>query len=105
MYLRLHYTTYNPIDDHSSVSVKTKVREEAFQTTGPVYQHAVQYLPFINSLRNHTVTHYFSDLQDVYSGKQSYSHKMPLVIFTPTPDIVANVMGIIIIQAIKAVNA
>ena len=41
-----------------------KVREVAFQTTGPVYLHDVWYLPFINRSRNHVV-YLFSDTEDV----------------------------------------
>ena len=42
------------------------VTEAEFQTIGPLYLHAVWYLPFTNGQRKHTVTCHFNDLQEVY---------------------------------------
>ena len=49
-----------------------------FQTIGPLYLHAVWYLPFTNSPRKHTVTYHFSDLQEVYSGSPQIDTKCQL---------------------------
>ena len=67
--IRCHYTKLNPIDDYSNICSK-KVTEAEFQTFGPLYLHAVWYLPFTNSPIKHTVTYNFSDLQEVYSGNR-----------------------------------
>ena len=48
----------------SNIDDFIKVTEAAFQTTGPVYLHAVWYLPFRNSPRNPTVTYYLSELEE-----------------------------------------
>ena len=52
-------------------------------TTGPLYLHAVWYLPFTNSTRKHTVTYHFSDLQDVYSGNRQIHIKCQLQYLHP----------------------
>ena len=77
-----HYTKSNPIDDHSNISSK-KVTEAKFQTIGPLYLHAVWYLPFTKSPRKHTVTYHFSDLQEVYSGNRQIHTKCQLQYFHP----------------------
>ena len=66
--IALHQMKSN--DDHNSISLYKKVTQAAFQTTGPLYLHAVWYLPFTNSPIKHTVTYHFSDLQEVYSGNR-----------------------------------
>ena len=58
-----------------------KVTEAEFQTIGPLYLHAVWYLPFTKS--KETYCHHFSDLQ----WQPSDPHKMSVAIFTTTPDI------------------
>ena len=73
-WLRYLYTKSNPIDDHDNISSK-KVTESEFQTIGPLYLHAVWYLPFINSPRKDTVTYHFSDLHEVYSGNRQIHTK------------------------------
>ena len=80
--LRCHYTKSNPIDDHSNISSK-KVTEAEFQTIGPLYLHAVWYLPFTKSPRKHTVTYHFSDLQEVYSGNRQIHTKCQLQYLHP----------------------
>ena len=80
--LRCHYTKSNPIDDHSNISSK-KVTEAKVQTIGPLYLHAVWYLPFTNSPRKHTVTYHFSDLQEVYSGNRQIHTKCQLQYLHP----------------------
>ena len=79
---RCLYTKSNPIDDHSNISWK-KVTEAEFQTIGPLYLHAVWYLPFTNSPRKHTVTYHFSDLQEVYSGNGQIHTKCQLQYLHP----------------------
>ena len=79
---RCHYTKSNPIDDHSNISSKN-VTEAEFQTIGPLYLHAVWYLPFTNSPRKHTVTYHFSDLQEVYSGNRQIHTKCQLKYLHP----------------------
>ena len=78
---RCHYTKSNPIDDNSNIS--SRVTEAEFQTIGPLYLHAVWYLPFTNSPRKHTVTYHFSDLQEVYSGNRQIHTKCQLQYFHP----------------------
>ena len=41
------------------LTVRVTFTETEFQTIGPLYLHAVLYLPFTNSPRKHTVTYYF----------------------------------------------
>ena len=53
------------------------------KTTGPVYLHAVWYLPFIYSPRNPTVTYHFSDLHDLYSGNRQIYTKCQLQYLYP----------------------
>ena len=79
---RCHYTKSNPIDDHSNISSKN-VTEAEFQTIGPLYLHAVWYLPFTKCPRKHTVTYHFSDLQEVYSGNRQIHTKCQLQYFHP----------------------
>ena len=62
--------TPNQIPLTTIVTYFQKVTEAEFQTIGPLYLHAVWYLPFTNSPRKHTVTYHFSDLQEVYSGNR-----------------------------------
>ena len=49
----------------------------------PLYLHAVWYLPFTNSPRKHTVTYYFSNLQEVYSGNHQIHTKCQLQYLHP----------------------
>ena len=60
-----------------------KVTEAEFQTIGPLYLHAVWYLPFTNSPRKNTVTYHFSDLQEVYSGNRQIHTKCQLQYLHP----------------------
>ena len=60
-----------------------KVTEAEFQTIGPLYLHAVWYLPFTTSPRKHTVTYHFSDLQKVYSGNRQIHTKCQLQYLHP----------------------
>ena len=80
-HFRCLYTKSNPIDDHSNISSQM-LSEAEFQTIGPLYLHAMWYLPFTNSPRKHTVTYHFSDLQEVYSGNQIHT-KHQLQYFHP----------------------
>ena len=79
---RCHYTKSNPIDDHSNISSK-KLQKQKFQTIGPLYLHAVRYLPFTNSPRKHTVTYHFSDLHEVYSDNPQIHTKCQLQYLHP----------------------
>ena len=81
LWYRLHYTKSNSIDDHSNIS--KKVTEAEFQIIGPLYLHAVWFLPFTNSPRKHTVTYHFSDLQEVYSGNRQINTKCQLKYLHP----------------------
>ena len=58
--------------------LQKKVTEAEFQTIGPLYLHAVWYLPFTKSPRKHTVTYHFSDLQEVYSDNRQIHTKNQL---------------------------
>ena len=51
--------TPNQIPLTTIVTSSKKVTEAEFQTIGPLYLHAVWYLPFTNSPRKHTVTYHF----------------------------------------------
>ena len=75
--LRCHYTKSNPIDDHSNISSK-KLQKQNFKRFGPLYLHAVWYLPFTNSPRKHTVTYHFSVLQEVYNDNRQIHTKCQL---------------------------
>ena len=50
---------------------------------GPLYLHAVWYLPFTNSPRKYTITYHFSDLQEVYSGNRQIHTKCQLQYLHP----------------------
>ena len=65
------------------IYLQKTVTEADFQTIGPLYLHAVWYLPFTNSLRKHTVTYHFSDLQEVYSGNRQIHTKCELQYLHP----------------------
>ena len=60
------------------------VTEAEFQTIGPLYLHAVWYLPFTNSPRKHTVTYRFCDLQEVHSGNRQIHTKCQLQYLHPS---------------------
>ena len=58
-------------------------RSRIVQTIGPLYLHAVWYLPFTKHPRKHTVTYHFSDLQEVYSGNRHIQTKCHLQYLHP----------------------
>ena len=59
------------------------LQKTEFQTIGPLYLHAVWYVPFTNSPRKHTVTYHFSDLQEVYSSNRQIHTKCQLQYLHP----------------------
>ena len=75
--------TPNQIPLTTIVTYIQKFTEAEFQTIGPLYLHAVWYLPFTNSPRKHTVTYHFSDLQEVYSGNRQIHTKCQLQYLHP----------------------
>ena len=75
--------TPNQIPLTTMVTYLQKVTEAEFQTIGPLYLHAVRYLPFTNSPRKHSVTYHFSDLQEVYSGNRQIHTKCQLQYLHP----------------------
>ena len=75
--------TPNQIPLTTIVTYLQNVTEAEFQTIGPLYLHAVCYLPFTNSPRKHTVTYHFSDLQEVYSDNRQIHTKCQLQYFHP----------------------
>ena len=75
--------TPNQIPLTTIVTYLQKVTEAEFQTIGPLYLHAVWYLPFTKRPRKHTVTYHFSDLQEVYSGNRQIHTKCQLQYFHP----------------------
>ena len=64
----------------NTMPLTTIVAYQVTETTGPVYLHAVWYLPFTHSPWTPTVTYHFRDLQDVYSGNRQIHTKCQLSI-------------------------
>ena len=72
--------TTNQIPLTTIENIFKKVTEAEFQTIGPLYLHALWYLPFTNNLRKHTVTYHFSE---VYSGNCQIHTKCQLQYLHP----------------------
>ena len=94
--------TPNKIPLMTIVTYLQNVTEAEFQTIGPLYLHAVWYLPFTNCPRKHTVTYHFSDLQEVYSGNRQIHTKCQLQFLYPPKISCGKCHCVIIHQTTKA---
>ena len=73
----------NKIPLTTIVTYSKTLQKQNLKTIGPLYPHAVWYLPFTNRPRKHAVTYHFSDLQEVYSGNRQIYKKCQLQYLHP----------------------